>query len=193
MAEEAMTADQWYEEQLDEEPRRQKRERERREDKDSAMNINSLMDIMVIILVFLLKSYGDEPLKTVGQDLKVPMSSAQLTPEDMTSITISQKAILINDKKVVDVKQGAVDRSMKRDGADGLLIQKLFDDIKKESEKKKREMDLLGKKYEPVATIIADQSVPYRLVTEVMYTAGQAKLTKFKFAVIKTTRDSLGK
>ena len=58
--------------------------------------------------------------------------------------------------------------------------------------KKKREQQLLNKTYDPVATIIADQSTPYRLITEVMYTAGQAELSKFKFAVIKKNRSDIG-
>ena len=47
---------------------------------------------------------------------------------------------------------------------------------------------MLQEEYKPVVTIIADQTTPYRLVTEVMYTAGQAELSKFKFAVIKSQR-----
>ena len=75
-----------------------------------------MMDIMVIILVFLLKSYGDEPLKVVGEDIKAPSSMAQLDPEDMTTITISQTAILVDDKKAVEVKSGQVDKSQKKGG-----------------------------------------------------------------------------
>ncbi|QED29065.1 hypothetical protein FRD01_17835 [Microvenator marinus] len=156
------------------------------------LGMNSLMDIMVIILVFLLKNYGDEPIKVIGEDLKAPESATQLTPEDMTTITVSQKAILVNNTKTVDVKQGAVDKSMKKGGEASLLIQPLFEGLQEEIAKKKREMRVLGQTYEPTATIIADQSTPFRLVTEVMYTAGQAELNQFKFAVVKVNRDSFG-
>lgn len=156
-----------------------------------SMNINSLMDILVILLVFLLKSYGDQPIKVTGQDLQVPKSSTQLTPEDMTTITISRSTILVNDKKAVDVKEGAVDKSQKKGGESSLYIQPLFDSLTEAVNKKKRQQQLLNQDYEPVATIIADQTTPYRLVTEVMYTAGQAELSKFKFAVIKGTRSEL--
>lgn len=167
--------------------------RKRREDGGSGtMNINSLMDIMVIILVFLLKSYGDEPLKVEGEDIKAPSSMAELSPKDMTTISITQKAILVDDKKAVDVKAGAVDKSQKKDGDKGLMITPLFEKLQDAVKRKKREKELMRQTYEPVVTIITDQAIPYRLVTEVMYTAGQAELSQFKIAVIKKARNSFG-
>jgi len=34
-------------------------------------------------------------------------------------------------------------------------------------------------------TVIAHQETTYRLITEVLYTAGQAEFQKFKFTVLK--------
>ncbi|MEZ4462103.1 MAG: biopolymer transporter ExbD [bacterium] len=174
-------------EQREREAKREKRSG-RREEPAGALSMNSLMDIMTIILVFLLKNYGDEPIKVIGEDLKAPESVSELGPEDMTTITVSQKAILVNNAKAVDVKNGAVDKSQKKGGEASLNIQPLFDELTEAIKKKKRETKLLGQTYEPTATIIADQGTPYRLLTEVMYTAGQAELSQFKFAVVKTDR-----
>lgn len=174
-------------EQWEREAKREKRAK-RREDPPASLGMNSLMDIMTIILVFLLKNYGDEPIKVIGEDLKVPQSTTELTPEDMTTITISKKAILVNNSKAVDVKSGAVDKSQKKGGEASLIIQPLFDELQEAIKKKKRETKLLGQTYEPIATIIADQGTPYRLLTEVMYTAGQAELSQFKFAVVRGDR-----
>lgn len=180
--------EQFLAEQRERDKKREKRLKKRDSDDAGPVNINSLMDIMVIILVFLLKSYGDEPVKVVGEDLKAPKSTTELTPEDTTTITVSQRAILVNNKKSVDVKNGGVDGSQKKGGDSSLNIQPLFDDLTESIKRKKRETKLLGQDYEPMATIIADQSTPYRLLTEVMYTAGQAELNQFKFAVIRTER-----
>ncbi len=177
----------WIKEQRAREAKRKKRAG-REQDDAGSVNINSLMDIMVIILVFLLKSYGDEPIKVVGEDLKAPTSATELNPEDMTTITISQKAILVNNTKAVDVKSGQVDKSLKKGGEASLYIQPLFDELTDATKRKKREMQLINQPYDPVATVIADQGTPYRLITEVMYTAGQAELSKFKFAVIRSER-----
>ena len=162
----------------------------RRGDEPGAMNINSMMDIMVIILVFLLKSYGDEPIKVIGEDLKAPDSATELTPEDMTTITLSQKSIMVNNKKAVDIKSGAVDKSQKKGGEASLYIQPLFDTLTEAINRKKREMKMIKQDYKPQCTIIADQSTPYRLITEVMYTAGQAEISQFKFAVVRSDKKS---
>lgn len=178
----------WIKEQRAREAKRKKKKKSRGGDVEGAVNMNSLMDIMVIILVFLLKQYGDEPIKVVGEDLMAPKSTTELIPEDMTTITISQRAILVNNTKAVDVKEGGVDKSQKKGGEASLYIQPLFDELTEATKRKKREMKLLGKPYEPIATVIADQSTPYRLLTEVMYTAGQAELSQFKFAVVRGDR-----
>lgn len=181
----------WIKEQREREARRKKRAGGREEEGPGSVNINSLMDIMVIILVFLLKSYGDEPIKVVGEDLKAPESITELNPEDMTTITISQRSILVNNSKAVDIKDGQVDKSQKKGGEASLYIQPLFDELTEATKRKKREMQLIGQPYEPIATVIADQGTPYRLLTEVMYTAGQAELSQFKFAVVRTERRAL--
>lgn len=177
----------WIKEQRDRAAKKKKRER-REEDDRGSLSMNSLMDIMVIILVFLLKNYGDEPIKVVGADFKAPKSMTELGPEDMTTITVTQNAILVNDSLAVAIKDGAVDKSQKRDGEASLYIQPLFDKVTEAVKKKKQETQLLNQTYDPVVTVIADQTTPYRLVTEVMYTAGQAELSKFKFAVVKAQR-----
>ena len=125
----------------------------RRGDEPGAMNINSMMDIMVIILVFLLKSYGDEPIKVIGEDLKAPDSATELTPEDMTTITLSQKSIMVNNKKAVDIKSGAVDKSQKKGGEASLYIQPLFDTLTEAINRKKREMKMIKQDYKPQCTI----------------------------------------
>jgi biopolymer transport protein ExbD len=172
--------------------RKARRQKNRREEDGGVLNMNSFMDILVIMLVFLMKNFGDLPIKVAGEDLKVPTSITQLTVEDMTSITISRNAILVNDVKAVDVKDGSVDKSQKKGGEASLYIQPLFDTLSEETKKAERMASLLNKEYEPVVTIVADQTTPYRLLTEVMYTAGQAELSKFKFAVIKGSAEELG-
>jgi len=41
-------------------------------------------------------------------------------------------------------------------------------------------------KFDGVCTIVMDKETPYRLLTEVMYTAGQAEFSNYKFAAIST-------
>jgi len=161
----------------------------RREQGKGGLNINSMMDMMTIILVFLIDSYGSNPIQVKGgADLIMPRSTTELSPEDTLQITITRKSIVVGDKPVVAIKDGKVDKSQKRGGENSLHIQPLFEKLNDEVGRHKQMANLRKQKFEGVVTIVADRTVPYRLVTEVMYTAGQAQLAKFKFAVIKFTR-----
>ena len=161
----------------------------RRDESGGGLNINSMMDMMTIILVFLIDSYGSNPIQVKGgADLIMPRSTTELSPDDTLQITISRKSIILGDKPVVAVKDGKVDKSQKQGGETSLRIQPLFEKLTDAVGKQKQMAQLQKKEYEGVVTIVADRTVPYRLVTEVMYTAGQAQLAKFKFAVIKFTR-----
>ena len=51
----------------------------------------------------------------------------------------------------------------------------------------KEEAKELGREYKPVATIICDHEIPYRMISEVVYTAGMAGLSELNFAIIKTS------
>jgi biopolymer transport protein ExbD len=162
----------------------------RRDQGGGGLNINSMMDMMTIILVFLIDSYGSNPIQVKGgADLIIPRSTTELSPEDTLQITITRKSIVVGDKVVVAIKNGEVDKSQKRSGeSSSLHIQPLFDKLTDEVSRLRQMAALRKQPFEGVVTVVADRTVPYRLVTEVMYTAGQAQLAKFKFAVIKFTR-----
>src|SRR5690554_7010016 len=74
---------------LEEQSRRRNRKK-RKEPAEGGLTMNSFMDILVIMLVFLMKNFGDLPIQVAGPDLQVPTSIAQLGAEDMTTITISR-------------------------------------------------------------------------------------------------------
>ena len=183
--------EEWIKEQRARDARRKSRSSDRDTESEGSVNINSLMDIMVIILVFLLKSFGDQPIKVTGQDLQVPKSTTKLNPEDMTAVTITRNAILVDDQKVVDVKDGMVDKSMKKGGEASLQITPLFERLQEVVESRKQEAELLNEEFTPVVTLVSDQTTPYRLVTEAVYTAGQAGLSRYKFAVVRSKRGNL--
>lgn len=175
------------------ETKRAKRSK-KHEEEGSPLNINSMMDMMVIILVFLIDSYGSNPIQVkASPDLIIPNSTTELSPEDTLQITITRKAVIVGDRQVVAIKDGLIDKSQKRGGENSLYVQPLFDTLTEEVSRQKQMAALRKQRFEGVATIVVDHTTPYRLVTEVMYTAGQAQLSNFKFAVIKFGRADLAK
>jgi len=160
-----------------------KEKRRNREREKQHLNINSLMDAFTIILCFLLKSFGSDPVQIrESDDLKLPRSTNDDGLVDATVIGISTRSIQVNDRKVADLRNGAVDESMKRDGQEGLMINPLYDALKEVVQHLKMiKARTGGGKFEGEALIVGDKNTNYRLISEVLYTAGQAEFQKFKF------------
>lgn len=152
------------------------------------LNINSLMDILTIMLVFLLKSYATDPLTIEPSgDLSIPKSSAMLRPQAAVTVTVSKSAIMVDNKPVLQVKDGKVDAVQKRGGNDGYFIIPLNKQLGDAAEKQRRiAAQNSSIKFDGLLTVVMDEDIPYRLLTEVMYTAGQAEFAKFKFATISS-------
>lgn len=170
--------------------RKEKKEKRRNKPKEPfKLNINSLMDAFTIILCFLLKQFGADPVQIrESDDLKLPRTTSPEGLVDATVIGISTRSIQVNDKKVADLRNGAVDESMKRDGQEGLMINPLFDELKEIVQHLKMiKARTGGGKFEGEALIVGHKGTSYRLISEVLYTAGQAEFTKFKFVGAETS------
>lgn len=150
------------------------------------VTITSLMDAMTIILVFLLMNYSVDPIRVdASDDLRLPPSNTEINPQASASITVSAVGIVVNDKVVVPVKDGVVDKAFKGGDENALQIQPLFEALNEAAQTQKEISQRIGSKFEGLLTVIAHQETTYRLITEVLYTAGQAEFQKFKFAVLK--------
>lgn len=75
-----------------------------RGDGGGSLNINSLMDIMTILLVFLLVTMTSDPLNvTQTSDLVLAHSTADYNAEDSIPLTVTKRHILADKKAVVKV------------------------------------------------------------------------------------------
>ena len=95
----------------------------------------------------------------------------------------------MDDRRVVDLRDGAVDASNKRDGATGYFINPLFDALTEAAQNQK----LIASRnsavqFEGTALVLGHKTTSFRTLTEVLYTAGQAEFNQFKFATVQTKR-----
>jgi biopolymer transport protein ExbD len=152
------------------------------------LNIIPMMDMMTIILVFFLKSFSVSVENiTLGDDLMIPPSTSQVKPGQAVQVTITKKAIVVEGDPIAAVKRGSVDASVKRDGASGYLINPLLNVLQKHATRLKKIEKMTGGKmrFKGEMVLVADQTLPYRLVSEVLYTAGQAEFGKYRLLVLK--------
>lgn len=167
--------------------------RKRRKERESAgeireLNIVAMMDMMTILLVFLLKSYQTTPINiAASDDLKPPFSTAQLPPRDTVAVTVTRRHIMVGDRVVVALDgQSNVPPEYKEGGETGNFIQPLYDALDKEVEKMKYIAQFNpNAPFSGEMSVIGDRKIPYRLLTEILYTAGRAQLDSFRFIVFK--------
>lgn len=175
----------------------------RKINKDFELQLTSMMDILVIIVVFLLKSYTTSTNSfTSLPGLKLPYSMGQDSPADSLHVILTPEGVTFEDKRIVDFVQTAAQvgssetrYQFKTQDLDeqGQRILPLFDALTQAKEKaellraKSAARDAEGKPlpFEGVLAIQADQRVRYETLRRVMYTAAAADFKIFRFLAMK--------
>lgn len=161
------------------------------------LNIVPMLDIMVIILVFLLKSVSESSAAIPQHDdLRLPLSPAQADPAERgIVVTVSKSQILVGDQPVLQLPgRGSViwegaGASAKRGGAAELYIVPLGEALRRarETDRVVRAAQGLAPKSSE-AVIVADRSTPFRLLVEVLYTLGQHEVGLYHLMVVQSRR-----
>ena len=152
-------------------------------EEEGALTITSLMDIVSIIVIYLLKSYGSDPIviqPTAGQ--KVPMSVADSPIQDGVPIYISTRDITFNSKKIVQLSEGEIDPAAVKQH----LIGPLYDAMAEEADKAKQMAEHQGKEWPGRVILVGDQALKFSTLVDVMYTAGRAEYREYAFCIIDT-------
>jgi biopolymer transport protein ExbD len=194
----------------DDGPKKQ-RKKPRAPGNEMGLNINSMMDIMTILLVFLLISITSDPL-AIQQNSKMRLakSTADFAAQNSIPITITADQILVDKKEAVPVKcitesgqqcseadyslttnKYSVDKFHKKDqDATSFHIEPLYKKLKQLVDEAKQEVaagdDKNKNRKADTATIVCHADIPYRIIAEVVYTAGLASLANLRFAILKT-------
>ncbi len=168
--------------------------------------LTSMMDVLVIILVFLLKTYSTSQnnLSTV-KGIQLPISSSVDTPTDSHQVIVTPEAITFEDVRVVEFEQStetlsASDAKYRFKESDlqdsGRKIVPLYDALMRardQSEQlrvKSKARDAQGNPlpFDGVMAIQADKRVSYDTVRKIMYTGASAGYRVFRLLAMK--RDS---
>ena len=190
--------------------RRKRRKEREAEGEIRELNITAMMDMMTIILVFLLKSYSASSVTAASSgDVAPPISTSRLAPKDTVTVTVTRcaaprmdegklvgdptcgpgsghGALMVGDKMILTYENDAIPDAVKVGGKEGLLIEPLREALQKEVDKIK-----YIAQYNPAAqftgelSVVGDRNMPYRMLTEILYTAGQVELDSYRFVVIK--------
>lgn len=163
------------------------------------LQLTSMIDVLVIILVFLLKSYqtSTNNLTTVP-GLQMPISNSQEDARDSLQVIVTPEGITVENVRIVDFVQseanaGSKDAEYKFAAQDldeeGRRIVALYDALVKAKEKSeflKAQSTVRDEKGQPmpfdgIIAITADKRVQYETIRKIMYTSGAAGYKVFRF------------
>jgi len=144
--------------------------------KISKMNLTSLMDVFTILVFFLLVNSGSVEILDSPKEVKLPESHVETKPRETVVIFISPEEILVQGEPaglVEDILAG-----------DRLPLDNIRSQLQLLGEK------VIGTSTRAVAatkevTILADKSVPFTVVRQIMSTCTSAGYEKVSLAVIQ--------
>jgi biopolymer transport protein ExbD len=119
-------------------------------------------------------------------------SNGQVCGEDRikrrTTCAINRKDCSDSEMEQLKDMYFFVDKSYKEDGDDqSFLIMPLMKALDEKVKNQKEENQELKRKFEGAVNIICDRDIPFRLVAEVVHSAGMAGLSNMRFAIIKVS------
>jgi len=166
----------------------------RRQGEDGSLSITSMMDIMTIILVFLLKSYGTDDVSVApSKDLQIPVSTAEKPIKLAVNVVISQVAIIVDGEHVLQMERRQDEQGIEVTGVPdgekrGQLISLLYERLLEKAETAKDLAMRTGSdefEFKGEILLQCDKRLPFSVIREVMFTAGQAQFGNFRFVVVK--------
>ena len=151
---------------------------------EESLNIYPMMDMMTILLVFLVMQFANATADIQqSSELMIPFSTSETIHEPAISVVISRSAITVEGDEVLTLRNGQVDPSMKQGGGTGFLINPLLDVMQRHRDLRKEIARARNQPFEGHIQIIGDQRTPFRTLTEVIYTVGQAEFKSLRFVV----------
>lgn len=147
------------------------------------VDITSLLDILIILLVFLLKSYNTSGIQlTIPGGIELPKSVSQSINNPGVMIQVSKDKVWVDSKTVMDSNNPPA----RVYDMNGRRIIPLYNELirLKEEIDKVATIESKAKPFSGKANLILDKSLKYNYVKKIMFTCAQAGFQKFQFVVL---------
>jgi biopolymer transport protein TolR len=152
---------------------------------ETSLNIYPMMDMMTILLVFLIMQFAQQAATVASEDLRMPYSTSTQEVQEALAIQISRTEIVVDGHRVLSLRNGIVDPSQKQGGANGFLITPLLTTMQQHRDRLKLiASHVTSRPFTGTVQIIADGRTPFRTLSEVIYTIGQAEFQHIHFVVL---------
>ncbi len=143
--------------------------------KVSALNLTSLMDVFTILVFFLVMNSGPTEVLDPG-DLELPQSVIETKPSETVVINVGKEAVLVQGEPVVRID----DIIAAGDGDIEPIMARLAE----------LQSQVIGVRTQaiaesPAVTILADKSIPFSVVKQIMSSCTAQGYTRISLAVIQ--------
>jgi len=152
-----------------------------RNKRSAALNMVSLMDIFTILVFFLLVSSSSVQDLPNAKQIQLPESTSQQLPKETVVITVNQAGIVVQGRKVAEVKDVAKESDQP--------IAALKAELESLASRKLTQTGPDGKPVMREVTILGDKSIPFKLLKRIMLTCTQASYGNISLAVLHKTED----
>ncbi len=142
------------------------------------LNLVSLMDIFTILVFFLMINSSDVEVLQTSADLKLPDSTSKQRPDQQTTITVTDEAIVVMGRKVADVAALV--------GSGDVAIEGLSEELRYQAQRKGAAPED-GRKI----TIMGDKEIPYWLLKKIMLTCTTEDYARISLAVNQAASDAV--
>lgn len=135
-------------------------------------DITSLLDILVILLVFLLKSFTDSELTVdLANELALPYALQRGVTKEGVIVQVNQKKIIYYNKKPIGSAESEATL-----GNLGRMLKKKYSEINSLDEKNKKIENKL-------INLVFDQSLEYRYINQILDVSANSGFGKYKLIV----------
>ena len=152
------------------------RRMERNRKKVTGLNLTSLMDVFTILVFFLLANSSSSEVLTTPKQIKLPDSVVETKPRETVVILVSPEAVTIQGEAVVETPELLVSKNESVPAISDRLHQ--------------LESNIIGISTKAVVagkeiTILADKSIPFKVLKKIMSTCTASGYGRISLAVIQ--------
>jgi biopolymer transport protein ExbD len=141
------------------------------------LNIMPMMDMMTILMIAFIAQAAASATDVAARTVSLPPIQADdELASDSTTLIITKNGIVVEGQPIASITNGQVDCGAKEGGCLGVKITKLtgfLSTLHKNQLAKAKEKGKVDEAKLSELMIIADRTTPYRLLTEVMFSAKQ--------------------
>lgn len=150
------------------------------------LNMNSLMDMLTIMLLFLLMNFSTTgALATKSEGLEPPKIVAKNKPKKSLVIGVSAAHIFFNKEPIAEIDRVQAQKNT-------YMIQELAEKLEEEANKAMDLEEKFGIEFKKELIIYADNQMPFNVLLKIVFTCGRNQFSNLRLmGALANERDVL--